>query len=819
MNEPKDTPPDPIAHRREPEAPVIASPATLAALEFDAALALYADEARTDLGRARLLAARPLADEAALVARREAYAECDRLRVEAPLVPSLGDELGEKLERAVTGEPALGGGEILLVARLLAAAGEAARRIRSAEPACPRLVRLAEPFGDPRPLVAKIERLLDRKGEVRDDASPRLGALRREVQASREKIYDRLETIGGAHRELLGEETVPMRGGRLMLMLQSGARGRISGLVHGRSATGKSLYFEPLEVVEENNSLQSAVEEFDSERQRILHELLGEIAREAPLLEAAGELVAELDALESAARLAGEIGARLPDLAPRGRLRLAGARHPLLEPRLAGRRERALGSRGHDGAVVPLAVELGEATSGVSKERRILVVTGPNAGGKTVALKTVGLLALLAQSGLPVPVEAGSELPWLASIVATVGDEQDLLAERSTFSGRLARLSEAWSAASPASLALLDELGSGTDPEEGAALSVALVEELVARGGLGLITTHLSAVAAAAMELPGAACAAMEFEPSTGRPTFRLRPGAPGGSEALALARRMGLAADWIARAERLLGAEHRDLRRLLAELEQTREELALEAERERAAAAAARAEGERLERERAALEAERRSVAARLKRELEEFRARVQKALGDEASKMKSELESGRRRNLAGAAAARLFADAPTLEVEESDEARPLAVGGRVRHRTLGWRGELLKLDGARAEVAVSGKRLRAAAADLVVDVGAPAPAAPRRAAREREEERPQVAPELHLIGQRVEPALEELDDYLDRAVRAGRPEVRVVHGHGTGRLREAIREHLRRHASVANLRAGAPNEGGNGATVVTLA
>ena len=791
----------------------IASRATLAALEYGAALALFAAEARTDLGRDRLLAALPAASSGELVRRRSAYLECERLRLEEPLVPSLGEGVGGLAERAVTLEPALSGGEILVVARLLRAAGEAARRILAADPPCPTLAVAAAAVADPRPLVAKIERLLDKKGEVRDDASPKLGALRREVQGARERIYTRLEAIGGANREHLGEETVPLRGGRLMLMLQSGARGRMAGLVHGRSATGRSFYFEPLEVVEENNTMQSAIEELDAERQRILNELLAELASEPELLAAAAALVAELDALEAAARIAVEIEARLPDLASGASLKLVAARHPLLEPRLAGRRERALGARGHDGAIVPLALEL-------EPERRVLVVTGPNAGGKTVALKTVGLLTLLAQAGLPVPVGAGSALPWFASVVATVGDEQDLLAERSTFSGRLARLSEAWSAAAPKSLALLDELGSGTDPEEGTALSVALLEELVARGGLALVTTHLTGVAAAALELPGAACAAMEFEPSSGRPTFRLRPGSPGGSEAIALARRMALAPAWIARAEALLGEGHRDLRNLLAELEATREELAREAEREREAAAEARHASERLERERAALEAERRTVAARLKRELEEFRARVQRTLADEAAKMKAEHEAGRRRNLAGEAVARIFADAPAVEVEEAAGDAPLVPGSRVRHRTLGWRGELLKLAGDRAEVAVGGKRLKASASDLAADAAPAPPSAPRRASAKAaaDEERPVVAPELHLIGQRVEPALEELDDYLDRALRAARPEVRIVHGHGTGRLREAIRDHLRRHRAVAGFRAGAPEEGGNGATVVEL-
>ena len=796
--------------------PPVAAPATRLALEFDALLALFASEARTDLGAAVLRSLQPAAEVDELRRRRARYEEIERLSVEAPLVPGLGEGFGDLVARLESGDPPLAGSEILRLAGLLAAGGDAAARIARIDPPCAELARAVADLADPQPLVRRIGSILDRKGEVRDDASPRLAALRRQVQGARERIYGRLEEIGSAHREFLGEETVPMRGGRLMLMVQAGNRGKLTGLVHGRSATGKSLYFEPLEVVEENNTLQSAVDELEGERQRLLYELLRDLAAEAPLVRAIAGLVGELDALEAARRLAREIDAHLPVLAAPGTLRLVAARHPLLDPRLARRRERVLGARGHEGAVEPLGVEL-------TPERRALVITGPNAGGKTVALKTLGLLALAAQAGLPIPAAAASEVPFLVNLVATVGDEQDLLADRSTFSGRLARLAEAYRAAGPQSLALLDELGSGTDPEEGTALAVALLETLVEHGGLALITTHLTGLAAAAMELPGAACAAMEFEPSSGRPTFRLLPGSPGGSEALALARRMDLPAAWIARAEALLGDEHRDLRRLLAELEATREQLALEAEATRGERAAAALAADRLDRERAELEAERRSLGARVKRELAEFRERVTRELAGAAEKIRAELAAGRKRSVAQQVTAALFADAPLVEGDDGARSDlPLVVGAQVRHATLGWRGVVEKLSGDKAEVLSNGKRLRLQAGDLVVESSPVGPAKGRvvRSARgaSGDVDRAPVAQELHLIGQRVEPALEEMDAFLDQAMLSGRGEVRIVHGHGSGRLRDALRERLRKHPAVVASRPGAPNEGGNGATVVTL-
>ncbi|HEX9669634.1 MAG TPA: Smr/MutS family protein, partial [Thermoanaerobaculia bacterium] len=737
--------------------------------------------------------------------------------------------------------------DLVRLADLLRAVRAAARRIAAADPSCPALAALAPAAAETTALLARIEKTLDRRGEVREDASPRLAALRREIRRSREQLYRDLSGYVAEHKETLSEETIPMRGGRLMLVLQAGARGRVGGLVHGRSATGKSLYFEPLEVVESNNSLQQAVEDEEGERRRIVNELLAEARAALPALHAEAEFLGELDFLQAAVRFGQRCDGALAEVGGRHDLRLHAARHPLLDPCLAELRQEALGQAGHVGPVVPLDLVLwsppnltqrvefarAQVAEGRSSRQaqtslelggaaRILVVTGPNAGGKTVALKTAGLLALAAQAGLPIPAARGSRVPFFARVVATVGDEQDLLADRSTFSGRLLRLREAWEAAGPDSLVLLDELGSGTDPEEGAALAVALLEGLLEKGALGVITTHLTQLAAAALELPGATCAAMEFDPATGRPTFRLVPGPPGGSEALALARRLGLPREWLDRAEARLGSEHRQLRRLLAEVERVRQELAAARDRMETEAADAEKLRRRLAAEREALEIERLALAKRLRAELDAFRRETAGKLREEVERLRQEVEAGRRRGLEAAAVERLFTAAPALPEPEPEEGGPLAVGGAVRHRRLGWQGVLEKLGADRAEVLVKGKRLACAPEDLVAVGGAlpPAPAErkPRRAAKEQAAELEAAPTEINLIGQRVEPALEELDAYLDRALLGSGKEVRVVHGHGSGRLRDAIRRHLRTHPGVATLRPGAANEGGDGATVVTL-
>lgn len=728
-------------------------------------------------------------------------------------MPALEGSVRELLERLATGRPPVTGAELVRLADFLGAAREAAERVGEAEdPGYPALEQWLRDLPDLAELEARIGKILDRRGDVKDDASPELVTLRRRIRSVRNTLYDELSTYVEEHRDTLAEDTIPLRGGRLVLMLPSGSKGRLSGLTHGRSGSGKTFYFEPLEVVEANNTLQQAVDDEEAERQRLLNELLEAARKALPALEDTAERMAELDLLQAAVRFAGTAGARLPDLAPRHELELVGARHPLIDPRLADLRRQALGQPGHKEPIVPLDLTL-------SPDRRALVITGPNAGGKTVALKTAGLLTAAAQCGLPVPVESGSRLPVFEALVATIGDEQDLLTDRSTFSGRLLRLKEAWEAAGPDSLLLLDELGSGTDPEEGSALSVALLEALMERDSLAVITTHLTQVAASALETDGAGCAAMEFDADTGEPTFRLLPGPPGGSEALSLARRLGLPDAWLDRAETLLGSEHRELRRLLTEVEQVRRELGevkARAEREAADAETLR---KRLAEEEEALVEERRTVGKRLRAELDQFRRETRDHLRDEVAKIRQRFEQeGRRKNLAEEATREIFEQAPELgEPEPAEPTGPLEVGAQVRHWGLGWEGTLEKIDGDRAEVSAMGKRVRLDAGQLTPVAQEPEKKEPKVRVS-LADGTPDVARELLLLGERVEPALAKLDGYLDQALLTEMADVRVVHGHGSGRLRQAVRDHLQGHPAVLRHRPGKPEEGGNGATVVEL-
>lgn len=815
-----------------------ASASTQRALELETLLEVLAQRAASDLGAVKVRALEPARSTRALEERRALFEDADRLVPAGSLVPAADRAFEPLLDRLANPTQGLEGAEMVALAGLLRISEQAKRRIAASDPPCPNLAGRASRVADLQAHIDAIDRALDGRGNVRDDASPFLVKLRSRIHGVRDRLYSDLGKLADQQREHLSEDTIPMRGGRLVLIMQSGAPGQGLGLTHGRSGTGRSVYFEPLEVVPLNNQLQQAVEDEEAERRRVLRELSDQLRTARDDVRASAQFVADLDLLQVLVRYRQATDGRLATLSHQHDLVLVRARHPLLDPQLAEWREQALGTPGHRDPVVPLEIDL-------DADRRMLVVTGPNAGGKTVSLKTVGLLALTHLCGLPIPATAGSRIPFLRSVVATVGDEQDLLADRSTFSGRLMRLREAWESADEDALILVDELGSGTDPEEGSALSVALVEHLTRQRCLAIATTHLTRVAAAAMDLDGAQCAAMAFDRQTGGPTYRLQPGPPGGSEAIALGRRLGLPASWLARADELMGPEHRDLRRMLAEVASTRQALERargEVEREREDLALLRRRSAEREAE---LADEKKRVGRESRAKLEAFRLETKKRFTDEVEKIRRTLASpqtgaGKRRRLAAEATENMFAAAPEVVDEPVLETGPVVVGGPVRHAALGWRGTLEKLDRGKAQVRVGGKLLRCAEADLVGDSSRPPSSAPkaRSGLSPRFESKVGAgsgavpglrvgsasatpgasSTELMLVGQRVEPALERLDKFIDQALLDGKDEVRVVHGYGSGRLRQAVRECLRRHRAVASHRAGGEGEGGDGATVAAL-
>ena len=655
-------------------------------------------------------------------------------------------------------------------------------------------------------------------GPCEDDASEELARLRGRLRRRRTEISGRMERMLEQKRDALGDALLVLRNDRYCLPVLASARGRVPGIVHDRSGSGQTVFVEPLEVIEANNDLAMLAAEERRETARLLTEFGRFLLSRAEELERAAEGLGELDALEAKVELGEQSEGRLPEISEDGHWTLRAARHPLLDPRLAPIRRRVLGETREERPAIPLDLDLHAG-------QKLLVVSGPNAGGKTVVLKTAGLFSLLAQSGIPVGAGPGTRLPVFGSIRAEIGDAQAILSDRSTFSSSVETLASILEAADGGTLALVDEVGGATDPEEGSALAIAWIEEYLARGGRAIVSTHLSAVKAFAAGRPDAVCAAMEFDEGTGSPTYRLHPGLSGRSHALSVARERGIPESVLERARDLLGDawQRRDRAESEAEaalerLRRSEEDLAGQRDR-------ARAEAERL---RSAHEEARRETRRLLEEGLEGF----DRARRELSRRLEEELERIRRdpSRRAQASADELLAEAeaeatsePVLRAAREqalEKSRDVAVGQPARIRGLNVAGTLLSVEGDAAWLDVAGKRMRVERANIEAAEGPP-PAPRSRSVPDSRVEEPAgggPVPEVNVIGSRLDDAIPAVEKALDDALLAGEAMLRVIHGHGTGRLRDGLRDHLRSHPAVASLRAAPPREGGNGATILEL-
>jgi DNA mismatch repair protein MutS2 len=620
-------------------------------------------------------------------------------------------------------------------------------------------------------------------------------------------------------RTALQEPIITMRSDRYVLPVRAEARGQVRGIVHDQSSSGATVFVEPLVVVEMNNRLRQLQIEEHQEVERILAELSEMVGGEAPYIVLAVELLAEIDLNLAKARFASAMRASPPKLNAEGRLLLRQARHPLLT-----------------GKVVPIDFWLGI-------DARMVVITGPNTGGKTVALKTVGLLSLMALSGLHIPAGDDSEVPVYHDIFADIGDEQSIEQSLSTFSSHLSRIVEILRDATPDSLVLLDELGAGTDPSEGSALARAILSHLLDRGVETVATTHYSELKAFAHERPSVENASVEFDVETLSPTYRLTIGLPGRSNALAIASRLGLPNDIIEQGREFLGSAGVEMESLLTNLAEERK--------------VAADERYRLSMERAEAEYQRKEVE-RMRRETEEERERIINAAREksrrEADAAQAELARIRtqmRRNMTEERLEQLRERARKLEernaplpsrgrpaaIERGEtigDADDVAVGDQVRVRSLGQRGEVMAAANGRGEVEVQvgAMRMRVAASNLerlsrrqaraeagAAVGGSGAATYPQMVTLPPRDDSAAPEMQLDLRGWRVEDALSEVDSYLNDAAMTGLPTVRLLHGKGTGALRQAIRETLRHHPLVKSFESVPQREGGDGITVVTLA
>ena len=803
---------------------------SFSALEFDRVRALLQQQAGSVEGLARLKALQPQTDPAAV---REALA---RTGEGVALLRAVGRQPYHDLP-----DPA----EALVVARARGAhlepraladlasfiegGVEIARRVARVENA-PRLARLASEAQDTTDVAAAVRRALLPSGEVADDASPKLADLRRTLLRLKSQLTSVMEGYLRSRdaERLLQDRVITMRNDRYVLLLKAEQKGQLPGIIHGSSGSGASFFVEPLPAVELNNDIVALQDEERAEVVRILRELTWRAGERADAIAGLARILGALDAVQAMAQLAVDMDARAPEIVDeKDGLELFDSRHPLLMPALAER----LGIR-RTGEPVPVNVRVGGETP-------VLIVSGPNTGGKTVALKTVGLFALMAQCGLHVPAGPGSRLPVFRRVFADIGDEQSIAENLSTFSSHLAAIVEMTRSLARPSLVLLDEVGAGTDPTEGGALGVAIVEHFRRAGATVVATTHHGLMKAYAQSTPGVACASFGYRPDTYEPTYRLTMGAPGRSLALEMAERLGLPAEVVADARGRRDDKEQQAEALLARLEREKAEI----ERARAEAESLRAEAEGA---RARAEAAERELASRKRREVEvfarELRRRGEEAEAKAAEAIREAVAKVEAAQKAAAAAPRVRGEAvaaireardailrdPELEIPIEPEAveTPVTVGARARLKTMGLVGEVLSVQGDVAEVAVSGKRLRVPRRDLVgLGAGRPIPGRGSSKRTFPAEARGGVATvakavpaEVNLIGLTVEEATDRVDKVLDDAALSDRREIRLVHGFGEGKLRRAVAMLLDKHPLVASYRPGGPSEGGGGATVVEL-
>jgi len=708
----------------------------------------------------------------------------------------------------------------------------AVRRQRAAFPLLGATVEGASSFERE---TADIRRKIDPAGDVVDDASPELKSLRDRLRKQRARLRGTLESYvrGKDTAKYLQQQVVTDRNGRYVLVVRAEHRASIPGIVHGSSASGASLFLEPLSTVEINNDIVALEQEEQEEVRRILLALSDAFRRRAGELNRTIDAATALDVLQAKARYSLAIGGVQPAISADGRLELRAARHPLLVTKFAGHAGPD-GSRTQDKQVVPVDVLLIPPT-------RVLVITGPNTGGKTVTLKTAGLLPVMAQAGLLIPAADGSQVPVFRSVFADIGDEQSIAESLSTFSAHIANIVATDTALALPALVLLDEAGGGTDPNEGGALATAIIDHFRRRDAMVVATTHFDALKTYASTTEAVASAGFGFNPQTFAPTYRLHYGSPGSSLALEIATRLGLPAGIIEQARAQRTAREAQLAEHLAKVE--REMQSLDHERRLVAR-----ERQMVEETQAKLQGRERELRDRE----ETFRKRLDQKLEERLREARREIDAvvdalkARTSSLVASAerAARLVptgdigsarSDARTAieaigsKIREATDgppslppgapARPAALGDKVAVGPLGLEGIVQAIHDHHADVDVRGKRMRARVDDLRVLVPAAANR-PKAQVRVHVELAPRDAAtsEINVIGSNSEEAVGRVERFLDEAAVNDLKNLRIIHGYGTGQLRRSIAEFLRVHPFVSHFGPAPDNQGGGGVTVVEL-
>ncbi|REJ77822.1 MAG: endonuclease MutS2 [Acidobacteria bacterium] len=781
-------------------------------LQFEKLLDLVSGNAQTPMGRKRVLSLEPRSNRLDLDRDLNLLQEAISLRNEDVRWRFSGiKDPAEPMKRLRIKDTLLEPLELRDLASIMRQAVEVRSLIGEHQADAPELWSIVLQINPELSSVASdITRKILPDGQLDDSASSELQRIRREIASQRANLTRTLEGIMRSRGDAVQDDIVTVRNDRFVIPVKSDFKGKVSGVAHGASSSGATVFIEPLEAIEANNELQTLRAKEEQEILRILFEIADGLRERYTLIELAIEAVTELDVLNAKSEFAKGFSAVVPKISDDGVLNLEEARHPLLED----------GLRRSNGEIVPVSLRL-------SSEHPVMIISGANAGGKTVVLKTAGLLSMMGVSGLPVPAESAS-VPFYASIAADIGDRQSIAANLSTFSSHISNIAEMIDDAEMPALVLLDEVGTGTDPEEGSALGVAIVDHFRNKGSHVIASTHYKGLKIYAANDEAVINASVEFNEKTLEPTYRLLTGIAGASSGLEMANRFGIGDEIVAKARENLKDASREaesyLHKLQAETKQAEDlRVALEEEREAVAERYAGLDVEFHQKERLR-RAEFEKKVLELVRDFEKNSKEILKSIEDRKERKKAEKELAAKKSALkkkAAAATGRTEESPKPSAEVKEVEKPIEEGSEVLLKRFGTVGKVEKIDGEEAEVMVGSMRMRQELADLQ----RVASCSPKKAKRDAgagkavdEAASKDIARELNLIGKTTLDAEVDVDRFLDESYMGRLDSVRIIHGFGTGALKNAVHQILKGHPHVESFGFAPQNEGGNGATIVVL-
>ncbi|MCG5104308.1 endonuclease MutS2 [Oceanobacillus alkalisoli] len=771
-------------------------------LEFDKIIEQLMEQAETSLGKEKAAQISPETDLDKVNQLQEETDEAAQIHRLNKVIPFGGiRNIRESLKRSVIGS-ILSAAECLDTANTMYGGRQVKNFLEDLEEEIPILKQFAEDIDPMREIEREIRRAIDENGDVLDNASSKLRGIRSQIRTFEASVREKLEGYTRSHAKMLSDAIVTIRNDRYVLPVKQEYRAQVGGIVHDQSSSGQTLFMEPRAVVDLNNKLQQAFLNERQEIERILTELTSQIAEVEPRIAINLEILATIDFIAARAKLASRMKASKPRMNDKGIIKMKQARHPLIP----------------DDQVVANDIELG-------KDYTAIVITGPNTGGKTVTLKMVGLCTLMAQSGLQVPAFDDCELAVFQTVFADIGDEQSIEQNLSTFSSHMKNIVTIMEEVDDKSLVLFDELGSGTDPSEGAALAMALLDEVIARRARVIATTHYPELKAYGYNRDHVINASADFDVESLKPTYRLLIGVPGRSNAFEISRRLGLQDELIDKAKSLVGIDSKSVENMIASLEKS--QIAAEKQYEEAHGILLESEKVRDEIEKEWQTFERKKEE--LYRKAEEKAEKALKQAREEAEIIVEEIRNMKMnaglkehewieaRKMLEEAQPQLTSKSSSSKQEISEENRPLAPGDDIKLLTVNQQGVVLEqLNEQEYMVQVGIMKVKAKRKDLQY-VGRQKQDPERTVATIRGSNA-HVKTELDLRGERFEDALHRLEKYVDDALLAGYGKVTIIHGKGTGALRSGVQDFAKQHPAISSARFGGSGEGGSGVTVLEL-